>query len=73
MQIDTDLHLDLLVASVFKRSYFSDFKMTNFWLDHWHVTIVLRFYGKIISSVKCENFGEGDLMEFWENDHVSGV
>ena len=73
MKVNANLHFDFLVASISKRFDIADLKLPNKWIHDWNITIVFCFDLEIIPSIKCEDFGERNLMKLWEYDHITGI
>ena len=73
VKIDSDFHFDFLIAPIGQRLDLSDLELTNMRIHHRDITIVLSLHFEIISAIKCEDLGEGNLMKFGENDHVTSI
>ena len=73
MEIDADLDLDFLVATIGQRFNVSDLKLADERIHDWNITIVFCFDLEIIPSIEGEDFGERNLMKLGEYYHIACV
>ncbi len=74
VQVDPDLDLDFLVATIFQRFDIADFKMANVrFNDGDIIALILGLNGEIVAPVESQNLRERNLVEFREHHHVSRI
>jgi hypothetical protein len=73
MEVDADLHFNLLVSTISQRADFTDLKRSNVRIHHGDISIVLGIHRKVVPSVKGEDLGEWHLVELREDHHVTSV